>query len=253
MPLYAQSAYFEEMVHTELQNSLFDLVAQFGRVTGMTLAQLPRGNRPNGGLANFQLPPLAFLVFRAIDRIDQLPEATLEQRHRFQKLRIELRGLVELWRDPDRSDGAKLIELKKWKDAWRKAEADPLGWKSYRFRVGSTALLKTISTCSGLVAGTPDAATSFLGFAPNVLEAVASAYERMGPKTLLMRPVYDTFSEYMASNHAERVNIVRNVVGRQMEHARRLAGQRSRYGHFGAVSRDASDANIYAGRPQRQR
>jgi hypothetical protein len=231
MPFNAHQGYFDSIVQPDIQDGIFDLVAQLKRVAGNTLAQYQL-LQPKPAFIGLELPPLAFSVFRRIDRIEQLPEETLNQRRRFFELRLQLRELVELLRDPTKTDQQKFCEVRKWKRSWKNLECDPLGEKVYRFQVGSTELLKAIWACGKLVTIGPDTemVSAMLNAGPTILEAAAQAYGKTGPKSLMLRPVYDTFAEYFAASRIERTAVVRRVVGRQLSNARHSAS-RNRYGY----------------------
>lgn len=227
LPLGGQTHFYAKAMASDLENKvMLDLVSQFQRSADKVEENLLITNLGNRSL-NLKLPPLAFSVLERVDRIDQIPEATLEERYRFQRLRLDLRALVELLRDQETSDAEKIREVQKWTRAWSKLET---GDFSHHFRLGfriPTAVLKSL----GLIISPDGTLPAFAAeIASSAAEFAINAWKEAGPKPFLMRPVFQTFKQYFSSNQRQRYGVIRRVAGQQLETARRKELSRTRFG-----------------------
>lgn len=230
MPLGGQRHFYDEITAIDLEEkALLDLTFQFSRLTNGIEDSLWR-TASSRLVVNITLPPLAYMVFRQIDRIDQFQAATLDQRHKFSDLRKDLRELVELLRDETRSDQKKLAEVRKWERAWTRAATVDITPREYGFRIGSTALPNALWSMLGLLES-PEAMdlSALVDIGSTAWDVAQSYYNKNKKNEFLLRPVYATLEQYLATNQIERMGIISRVVGRQLETSRMHARVRSSF------------------------
>lgn len=238
LPLGHQERYYTEIIPKDFHHpAILDPVAQFHEITQGVENILTPIDTAISGLVKLALPPLPLHVFKRIDRIEQIPSATLELRHSFQSFRIQLRGLAELLRDDTRSDAEKIREVCKWQTSWKNVQ-DSVGSRSYRFRIGSALTPKMMLSAFGIAVSPPTglvAAASVI--LPTILDAAATAVRAAGPKRFLFRPVYEAIGAYTSSNSKERHTHIQRIVGTQLEASRHRAKTRPRFGLAQSVDR----------------
>ncbi len=231
MALSGQRFVYDAITAVDLERQLLlDLTTQLGQIASTIDRQLGGSVPISTGFVRLSIPPLALSVFQKIDRIDQLQEASLEERHKFQQLRRSYRDLGQLLRDEQTSDAKKLAEVRAWESQWQTLlRGEDL--YDYSFQVGTQILPKLVGALSGLMSQpSDDPASALTNLALPIGEAAAQAYRAAGPKRFLMRPVYSTFRNYLATNGEQKRAEILRVVGQQLESARQSSHVSSRFG-----------------------
>lgn len=176
----------------DVDHTVCDLSARFEDLRTMLEEKL-RFEAQHTRTEKVRVPLLAMEVLRRARHFDDLPNAILEVRYDFRKLREAATSLAVQLNDPETNYDDYLRQVRDWNRRWQDVGAKAIavdagiGLSSF-FTLGRGAeIVQALSTCDPLAA-----VVSMIGLAPDAIEL---------RKNLLFRPVHYTVRNYMQHRH----------------------------------------------------
>lgn len=187
----------------DVDHTICDLSARFEDLSAMVEEKL-RFEAQNTKTEQVRVPLLAMEVLRRVQHFDDLPNAILEVRYEFRRLREAATTLAAKMNDPATNYESYLDNVRDWNRRWQDVGANAvavnvgLGLSSFSALGRGAEIVQALSTLDPL--GT---AVSMLSVAGDVIEF---------RKNRLFRPVYYTVRNYMQHRH-----LISQTIGRIFE------------------------------------